>query len=110
MNIHHKNLANGCWNELSFVEQMANLGSEIDRSLQWKKKNNIDYCKKAFDRALELLDLTIEDSKNVSRLKELIRVREVLVDFFLESNVYGSTDASWQKYFACFAYAARRNY
>lgn len=35
---------------------------------------------RAFERALELLDLTAADPKNQSRLRELRRVREALSD------------------------------
>jgi hypothetical protein len=108
MNYQHKELAAGRWRKLTFAEQMANIGSEVERSLKWKSKHNDDYCQCSFDRALELLDLTIEDSKNLSRLKELTRLREALVDFFFGTNQFVSTEASWKKYFACFTYAARR--
>ena len=113
MSFQHKQLAAGRWNQLSFIEQMANIGSEVERSLNWQAKNNVSYRQKAFERALELIDLTLDDIKNVScasRLKELARVREAIVDFFAGTNQYGSTDALWRKYFYHFTYAARRNY
>lgn len=104
----HQNLANGKWNETPFFEQMANIGSEVFRTISWKKKNN-DYSNKAFDRTLELLDMTIDDFKNRGRLKELIRLREVLADYFVFDNEYKSNDELWQKYFYSFNYAARLN-
>jgi hypothetical protein len=87
---------------------MANVGSEIERTINWRKKNK-DYSQKAFERALELLDLTIADSKNIKRLKELLRLREMLADYFVFDNGYHSTDKGWQKYFYSFNYAARIN-
>ena len=78
----HKQLAAGRWFELSLVEQLANVGSEIERTIIWKKKD-INLSNKAFERALELLDLTVADPKNKGRLKEVLRVREVLVDHFV---------------------------
>jgi len=42
MNNQHKQLASGKWNKLSLVEQMANDGSEGERAISWKKKNNFD--------------------------------------------------------------------
>jgi hypothetical protein len=107
MSYSHKELASGRWRELSFFDQMANVGSEIGRTITWKMKKNQDYERLAFDRALELLDLTIEDSKNRSRLREIVRVREALADFFVFDNVYKSTDRLWQNYFYAFTYAAR---
>jgi hypothetical protein len=54
---------------------------------------------------LELLELTIEDTRNRKRLKELCRVREVLNDYFLFDNTYKSSDKLWQNYFYSFAIA-----
>jgi hypothetical protein len=107
VNIQHQELAAGKWNKLSFVEQMANIGSEVERAINWRKKNNPEYSRLAFDRSLELLDLTVADAKNRCRLKEVLRVREALADYFSFDNIYRSTDQAWQKYFLSFNYAAR---
>ncbi|HAI74197.1 MAG TPA: hypothetical protein DCS28_01695 [Candidatus Moranbacteria bacterium] len=109
MEYQHKNLAGGEWQKLSFFEQMANIGSEVERAIKWKNKNNAEYGRLAFERALELIDLTIENEKSKSRLKELLRVREMLADYFVFANEYKSTDKSWQNYFYVFNFAARIN-
>lgn len=106
MNYQHKELAAGRWNKLSFLEQMANVGSEVERAISWRDKNS-DYSRRAFERSLELLDLTIADPKNIKRIKELLRAREMLVDYFVFDNIYQSSDEYWQKYFSAFFYAAR---
>ena len=108
MNYTHKNLANGRWFEFSIIEQLANVGSEVGRAINWRAKDK-ESSKKAIERALELIDLTVEDTKNRKRLKEVLRVREALVDYFYFDNQYGSTDELWNKYFYSFAYAARMN-
>ncbi len=110
MSYQHKRLAAGRWFKLFFVEQMTNIGSEVERSILWKNKNNCDYSGKAFERALELLDLTIADIKNKSRLKELTRLREILIDYFLFDNQYSSSDKLWRNYFYPFNFAARLNH
>ncbi len=102
----HKSLASGRWFELSLVEQLANVGSDVERTISWRNKGNADYSQKAFERALELIDLTVADPKNKGRLREVLRVREALVDYFVFDNEYGSTDEQWQKYFYSFNYAA----
>lgn len=109
MNFQHKNLAEGRWFKLSLMEQMANIGSEVMRTISWKNKGNNDSSQKAFERALELLDLTIADEKNKKRLKEIVRLREFLVDYFVFDNQYNSSDESWNKYFCTFNFAARRS-
>ena len=103
----HKDMAAGRWNLLSFFEQMANVGSEIERTISWEKKGRPDISSRAFDRALELLDLTAADPKNQSRLRELLRVREAIADHFVFENTYRSTPESWQRYFDSFLVAAR---
>ena len=105
--IMHKHLASGRWFQLSHIEQLANIGCDIERTIQWKKDGDIEYSKKAFERALELLDLTIADTKNRgARLKEIVRTREALIDHFVYDNEYNSTDEQWQQYFYDFNYAA----
>jgi hypothetical protein len=107
MSYQHKQLASGRWNELSFVEQMANVGSEVERAISWKNKNNASFSQKSFERALELLDLTVGDEKNRKRLREIVRAREALADYFVFENTYQSTDKKWQNYFIAFNFAAR---
>jgi hypothetical protein len=41
MNFEHKELARGRWLELSFFEQMANIGSEIERTIKWREEELI---------------------------------------------------------------------
>lgn len=107
MTVQHKELAAGRWNQLTFAEQMANIGSEVERALNWRTKGNADYSQRAFERALELLDLTLADSRTSARLREVARVREAFADFFAGDNRYASTEASWKRYFLPFTYAAR---
>ena len=109
MTFQHQELAAGRWYDLAFFQQMANVGAEIGRTLTWKAKGRLDYSRRAFERALELLDLTIADPKNRGRLGELARVREALADHFAFDNSYQSSDESWQRYFDPFQFAARAN-
>ena len=150
MSYYYQRLSNR-WQKLSFFEQMANIGSEVERAINWRGKDNdlfpesdppaggptlvgdeaisinarsaiqsgtqnpdrkvvgFLYSREATERALELLFLTIADLKNASRLKELTRLYEVLVDYFFGQNQYSSSDSLWQKYFYAFNYAARIN-
>jgi hypothetical protein len=38
MTFEHKQLAAGRWRELPFLEQMANIGSEIERTVNWRQR------------------------------------------------------------------------
>lgn len=108
MSFQHQELASGRWGGLSLLEQMAHVGSEVERALQWRAKSNAEYSSRAFERALELLDLTLDNCKNKSRLKEIARTREILVDFFFGSNQFASSDHSLRAYFLEFACAVRK--
>ena len=110
MNSQHRDLAAGRWSQLKFIEQMANIGSEVERALNWQAKHNVDYTQKAYERALELVDLTLDCAISATRLRELTRVREAIVDYFSGSNQFMSTESSWRKYFSGFTYAVRGNY
>ncbi|MDP2938751.1 MAG: hypothetical protein Q8O13_01540 [Candidatus Omnitrophota bacterium] len=110
MNCQHKDLAAGRWKQLPFLEQMANIGSEVERALNWRAKRNDAYCQQAFERSLELIDLTLDSVKDFARLKELTRLREAITDYFFGSNQFISSDLLWRKYFSSFAYAARKDY
>ncbi len=85
----HKNLTLDRWCKFSLLEQLANVGTDVER-------------------ALELLDLTIADPKHRGKgsLKELTRTGEMLIDYFVYDNEYGSTDEFWQEYFFAFNYSA----
>lgn len=110
MSYQHKTLAEGRWSQLSFIEQMANIGSEVERALNWQAKNNADYCQQAYERSLELMDLTLDNLKGFPRLKEVARLREVIVDYFSGTNQFKCTDKSFRKYFLNFAFAIRKNH
>lgn len=107
MTIQHKELSEGKWQTMSFLEQMGNIGSEVSRCIKWKNKNDKKNSAFAFERALELLDMTIQDPKNIKRLRELTRVRETFIDYIEYGNQYHATDLQWEKYFLAFGYAAR---
>lgn len=110
MSFQHKGLASGRWNQLSFIEQMANIGSEVERALNWQAKKNAFYCQQAFERSLELIDLTLDNLKEFSRLKEVARLRDAIADYFFGENQFKFTDESLRKYFLNFMMAARKNH
>ncbi len=106
MSHQHSSLAAGRWQTMPLAEQLANVGSDVARARRWQEKDP-QLCEKAFVRALELLDLTIEDPRWKGRRKQLTRVRELLCDAMLCGKEYGSDLASLDRYFYPFAVAAR---
>jgi hypothetical protein len=109
--VRHETLAAGRWFELTLCEQLGHVGSEVERALKWKARDAA-IAQGALERALELIDLTLADPRQlgrVARLREIARAREVLLDFFVGENEYVSTGPSLQSYFDEFAMAAARS-
>jgi hypothetical protein len=72
----HKTLTKEKWFSLGFFEQMVNIGSEVERAILWRAKDK-EYSKLALYRALELLDLTVEDFKNKKDLNSFYATENV---------------------------------
>ena len=102
----HKDLTTERWFRFSLFEQLANIGADVGRAINWKSRGKNDDSECALLRALELLSVTIDDPKNKGRLKELVRLKEVLLDYFYGDSQYGYTDDAWNEYFDFYAYAA----
>ncbi|HEX9780192.1 MAG TPA: hypothetical protein VGB20_03160 [bacterium] len=109
MKAQHAGLAAGRWRQLALREQMANIGSEVSRALNWKQKGRGDLQRNAAARACELVELSLDSAHSWPRRRELARLREALIDYFYGSNEFGSSDSLWRSYFDHFAYALRKD-
>ncbi len=106
-NIQHRKQARREWRKKSFMEQMANIGSEVYRAINWRNKGNEEYAQLAFERSLELFDLSKESKLTYPQYKELLRMREIWVDYFKYDNKYNSTGEDINKYFMYITIASR---
>ena len=91
---------------MSLLEQLANVGSEVGRMRRWRDRDE-RLTTGAFERALELLDLTLADPRWRDRLREIARARELLCDAASGGSEYGTTVEDLDRYFLAFAVAAR---
>lgn len=103
----HEELSQGRWRTFSPIEQLANIGSEISRAFRWKEKKRNDRAENAVYRALELIDMSVSDPQWNYRLKELLRTREVLCDYFFGENQYNLDPKMMEKEFYYYGVAAR---
>jgi hypothetical protein len=69
------------WEKFSKREQLLMIGSEFMRAKTWQKKDNEKFIS-ALWRALELIDLTLSDSKWKQNLLMLFRLREEVTKFY----------------------------
>ena len=107
----HKGLENGRWAELTFPQQMANIGSETSRIYKALVAGKEERAESAFVRFQELVDLTIKYGRadaplllRYAMFEELCRFRELYCKAFLERNL--SELAAFNKYLDKFARAA----
>ncbi len=106
----HAGLAGGRWKSLTLIEQLANVGSEVDRAIRAHEAGRADRRDAALDRALELFDLTATDDRwRGARRREVLRAREEFCALFWGADGKRQQEiASLSKYFLYFALAARR--
>jgi len=85
---------------------MGNIGGEVYRASRWQNKDEKLFWG-AIWRALELFDLTLDDSRWHGRHLEIARAREVFCDAVYGGKNYKSYLKDLVPYFDRFAYAAR---
>lgn len=102
----HKDLTLEHWFSFSLPMQLANVSADVGRAIKWKAQGELVYSQQAFERAWELIYLTIKDPKNKKRLRELVLVKASLADYFMGENEFGSSDESMQNYFQYFEWLA----
>lgn len=104
----HTGLTLERWCKFSLNEQLANVGCDVSRAIRGKNEGDFEFSQQSLFRALELIDLTVADPKHRKKgvLKEVLRVREILVDYFMYDNDYKSDDTFLDNYFLNFNYMA----
>jgi hypothetical protein len=107
--VQHRELAAGRWHSLSLIEQLANVGSEVDRAIRASATRRSNRFDGALARALELFDLTARDERwRGARRREILRLREEFCRLFFDESPppQGSADGL-RRYFLSFAVALR---
>ena len=94
---------------MSLVEQLANVGSEVDRAIAAHQAGRADRRDAAVERSLELFDLTAADDRwRGAPRREVCRAREEFCALFWGGQEQPAAAASLSRYFLHFAVAARR--
>ena len=98
------------WNTLALVDQLAHVGSEVDRTIRAHAAGNRTRFDGALSRALELFDLTAADDRwRGARRREILRARSEFCRLFFDDSVSPDSAAGLSRYFLYFAIAARRH-
>ena len=82
----HKNLTLERWKKFPKETQILNIAAEFSRAKNWLIKKDEHKVLNCLDKSFELIDLTINDSKWKKSLKELLRFREVLAEFYIKKD------------------------
>lgn len=98
------------WPTMSLMEQLAHVGSEVERSIRAHDGGQDGRLRNAVDRALELFDLAAADERwRGPRRREILRAREEFCRLLYGDDVPAGAVRSLQNYFLAFAVAARRS-
>ena len=104
----HKRVAAGGWDRLELVEQLGNVGTEVDRAIRAHQAGRTTRFESALERALELFDLTAADPRwRGHRCQEILRAREEFCRLFFDPDVPSGSAEGLRRYFFSFGHAAR---
>ena len=90
------------WYKMPVGMQLANVGSEVNRAITWKRKGDAQRSAGFCNKAIEYLEIMKTDEKNRNRTGELNFCIEELKDYFLGENIYNTTDEMLKKYYDAF--------
>mgnify|MGYP000200335985 CR=1 FL=1 len=79
----HKDLNPEKWSKFTPTQQILMIGNELNRARNWLIKDDTKEVNNCYERAFELLDLTIAMNYRKNLVKELLRAREVLAILYL---------------------------
>ena len=97
------------WGNLTIAEQLAHVGSEVERALRAHDARNGTRRDHALARALELFDLSAADPRwRGPRRREILRAREEFCVLLFADHPPAAAAAGLRKYFLAFAVLARR--
>jgi hypothetical protein len=96
------------WQTFTLMEQLAHVGSEVERAIRAHGSDNRGRFEGALTRALELFDLTVADERwRGPKRREILRAREEFCRLFFDANVPSDSARGLRRYFLAFATAAR---
>jgi len=83
----HTGLTPEKWVTYYKTQQVLMISNELNRAVNALRTDHSADAEKCFERAMELTDLTVADTRWGNGLKELLRFREVLGELFLSKDL-----------------------
>jgi len=81
----HTHLTSDKWKTFSTDKQILMIANEMNRAKNWIEKKDFEKVSNCYERALELVDLTVECSRNNNFISELLRYRELLAFAYIQN-------------------------
>ena len=81
----HTHLTSEKWKTFSTDKQILMIANELNRAKNWIEKKDFEKVSNCYERAIELVDLTVECSKNTNFTRELLRYREQLALAYIQN-------------------------
>ncbi len=75
---HHRTLTEEKWAAFGYTKQILMIANELERASGWLGKGDFAETRLCYERAMELVYLTIAVHPAKSRLRELLRFKEML--------------------------------
>ncbi len=79
----HKTLTLEKWKTFPFSRQILMIANELNRAGNWIMKSDPSEVKNCYERAIELIWLTVEALENKRKLRELLRLRGLVAYSYL---------------------------
>jgi deoxyribodipyrimidine photolyase-like uncharacterized protein len=87
----HKELA-ARWQNFSVSQRLLMIANELQRAGNWIHKKDWEEAAQAYERAFELVDLTVESANNNNFIKEILRWRELLAMLYSSKGYEATTN------------------
>ena len=81
---YHKSLTIEKWSIYPKMQQVLMISNELNRAKNWILKNQNLEANLAYERAFELIYLTLADNKWLNTSKELFRLKETLGELYCQ--------------------------
>ena len=92
------------WFSMPLGVQISNVGSEVNRAIRYRNKNDRQKAENFCDKAVEFLEIMKRDPKNTARINEFNAAIDELNDYFKGNNTYQTTDRVLTRYYDAFLY------
>ena len=90
---HHKTLTKEKWAGYPFYKQILMIANEVNRAKNMISSGDKLETGKCYERAFELIDITASLLPRKNILKELLRLRELMSEVYIEQSYSRETNA-----------------